>query len=443
MRPIMCYIVKPVSVVAGAHTPRPLGAELVDRGLVSEEDVDWALARRARDRVDAGQHPRGGRDGAPDRPLPCAVRDVGLLVRRPHRRPDRPGLLQDVDPRRLVAELWFPVRVEPDGRIVVATALRPTPERLRTIGRDPRRAGRPGRDERVGHPPGRRPVLRRRDARRGRPRPVAPRPRPLRVPGAEPVAADRHRRHPGRARRRARPGADRHRGRPLGHRRRRLPRLGRLQVRHRAWSARATKPSSRSRREEVAALDDTELPLYTILVPVYHEANVVGAADGQPRPARLPEGEARDLAPARSRRRRDPPGRHGRPPAGDRHDRHRPARPPADEAEGVQRRALPRPRRVPRHLRRRGPAGPPAAEGRGRRVPPERRAQRLRAGRAQLLQRRGERAHPALHARVLVLVRLHAARASKRCTCRSRSAARRTTSAPKPSDSSAAGTRST
>ena len=27
---------------------------------------------------------------------------------------------------------------------------------------------------------------------------------------------------------------------------------------------------------EIAALDDTELPLYTILVPVYHEANVVG-----------------------------------------------------------------------------------------------------------------------------------------------------------------------
>ena len=177
--------------------------------------------------------------------------------------PIDPALLKDVDPRRLVAELWFPVRVEPDGRIVVATALRPDAGTAADDRSHPRRTGRPGRDERVGHPPGRRPVLRRRDARRGRPRPVAPRPRPLRLPGAEPVAADRHRRDPGRARRRARPGADRHRGRPLGHRRRRLPRLGRLQVRHvhgrlalRSRRVGHAGGDRRARRHRAAALHD-------------------------------------------------------------------------------------------------------------------------------------------------------------------------------------------
>jgi glycosyltransferase XagB len=130
----MCYIVKPVSVVAGAHTPRPLGAELVDRGLVSEEDVDWALARQRETGsmlgsilVAAGMVRRIDLYRVLSEMWGCSFVDLTDD-------PIDPALLKDVDPRRLVAELWFPVRVEPDGRIVVATALRPTPERLRTIG---------------------------------------------------------------------------------------------------------------------------------------------------------------------------------------------------------------------------------------------------------------------------------------------------------------------
>ena len=68
---------------------------------------------------------------------------------------------------------------------------------------------------------------------------------------------------------------------------------------------------------------------------------------------------------------------------------------------------------------------------------------RLRAGRAQLLQRSRELADADVHARVLVLVRLHAARPRRAWACRSRSAARPTTSAPTACANWAAGTRST
>ena len=115
---------------------------------------------------------------------------------------------------------------------------------------------------------------------------------------------------------------------------------------------------------------DDELPMYTVLVPVYREANVV--ADlldnlGQPR---LPEREARDPPAARGGRRRDDRGARGaaKPPANV-HVRDRARRHAEDEAEGVQRRPVLRPRRVPRDLRRRGPPGSRPAEEGGRRVP--------------------------------------------------------------------------
>ncbi len=48
-------------------------------------------------------------------------------------------LLERLEPQRLMEELWFPVRPSGDGRVVVATALPPTPERIvelsQTMGR--------------------------------------------------------------------------------------------------------------------------------------------------------------------------------------------------------------------------------------------------------------------------------------------------------------------
>ena len=76
-------------------------------------------------------------------------------------------------------------------------------------------------------------------------------------------------------------------------------------------------------------------------------------------------------------------------------------------------------------------------------LPRDARRRRVPPGAAELLQRTREPAHPDVHARVLVLVRRHAARASTRCGCRSRSAARRTTFGSRRCVRSAGGTRTT
>ena len=68
--------------------------------------------------------------------------------------------------------------------------------------------------------------------------------------------------------------------------------------------------------EDVAALTDAELPTYTILVPVYREANVVGLLMANLAKPRLPRGQARD------------PAAHGAGRPGDASGRHRAARPP-------------------------------------------------------------------------------------------------------------------
>ena len=162
-----------------------------------------------------------------------------------------------------------------------------------------------------------------------------------------------------------------------------------------------------------------------------------------PRPPRLPARPARGAAAARGGRPPDDRGRDGLRPAGVRADRGRAGRPAAHEAEGVQRRPQLRARRVPRHLRRRGPPGArPAAPGR-RRVPGRAAGADLPAGAAVVLERRRERPDAVLHARVRPLVRPDAGRASPRCTCRSRSAARPTTSASTPLRASARGIRTT
>ncbi len=132
--------------------------------------------------------------------------------------------------------------------------------------------------------------------------------------------------------------------------------------------------------------------------------------DRAPAPAGLPAREARDPAPdGGGRPRDDRRGAIGRP------ARHRPLHPhprrrAEDQAARVQRRPVLRPRRVRGHLRRRGPAraGPAARCGGG--LPAGRRRPGLRPGSPELLQRPPERAHAHVHARVLLLVRLHAAR---------------------------------
>ena len=56
---------------------------------------------------------------------------------------------------------------------------------------------------------------------------------------------------------------------------------------------------------DVAALDPRDLPTYTVLVPVYQEAERRRRSDRQPRRARLPAREARDPPAARGERHRD------------------------------------------------------------------------------------------------------------------------------------------
>ncbi len=129
-----------------------------------------------------------------------------------------------------------------------------------------------------------------------------------------------------------------------------------------------------------------------------------------PRPSRLPARPARGAAAARGGRPADDRGRDGLGSAGVRAHRRRAGRPAAHEAEGVQRRAQLRARRVPRHLRRRGPPGArPAAQG-CRRVPGRAAGDDLPAGPAVVLERGRERPDAVLHARVRALVRPDAGR---------------------------------
>ncbi len=77
-------------------------------------------------------------------------------------------------------------------------------------------------------------------------------------------------------------------------------------------------------RAEIEALDERTLPVYTILVPLYREPELVGRPDRWPLEARLPEDEARHQAPARGRRRGDAGGGAGAQPPAPLPDRDRP-----------------------------------------------------------------------------------------------------------------------
>ena len=96
-----------------------------------------------------------------------------------------------------------------------------------------------------------------------------------------------------------------------------------------------------------------------------------------------------------------------------------------------------------RDLRRRGPAGARSAAQGGGDLPPAAAGSRLPAMPAQLLQRRRELARAHVHARLFALVRSHAAGARAASTFRSRSAAPPIISRSRSCANCAAGTRST
>ena len=167
----------------------------------------------------------------------------------------------------------------------------------------------------------------------------------------------------------------------------------------------------RSRRAPALRIPDHELPVYTVLVPVYHEANIVGGLIGHLRRLDYPpekleilllmeEDDTETIAAARAA---DPPDtvRFILIPDGQPKTKPRACNVGLFFARGeyvVIYDAEDRPE--PGQLR-----DAVAAFRAGRRRP------RLRAGAPELLQRPPERAHAHVHARVLVLVRLHAARA--------------------------------
>ena len=121
--------------------------------------------------------------------------------------------------------------------------------------------------------------------------------------------------------------------------------------------------------EEVAALRDDELPIYTVLVPCYREAGIVAQLVDNLGCVGLPAGQARDPAAARGRRHRDARGSQGQPAAAHRHHRRDPRRATQDQAEGLQRRSAAGQGQVPGDLRRRGPPRPRSAQAGRRRLP--------------------------------------------------------------------------
>lgn len=108
---------------------RTVGQSLMDRGLITSDQLAWAIAAQAR---------TGSRLGA-------ILVAAGLVKRRALYEtlaanwnvpfvdvtiePLDPGLLTLVDGQRLAREGWLPLRSNEDGTVLVASCERPTPER--------------------------------------------------------------------------------------------------------------------------------------------------------------------------------------------------------------------------------------------------------------------------------------------------------------------------
>ena len=110
---------------------------------------------------------------------------------------------------------------------------------------------------------------------------------------------------------------------------------------------------------------DHELPIYTLLVPLYREAHMLPQLVTRAIAARLSGGEARHQDRPRGERPRDDRRGAGAPASRQFRDRRRAGAASPHQAEGAQLRAAARPRRIYCDLRRRGPAGagpaPPGA----------------------------------------------------------------------------------
>ena len=111
----------------------PLGTSLIQRGLIGEAELRWALGVQQR---------TGSRLGS--------ILIASGLVRRLDvyrvlsdmwqcpfvdltTEPIDLSLVAEMDPRRLTSELWMPIRRLPDGSMIVATAEPPSPERATAL----------------------------------------------------------------------------------------------------------------------------------------------------------------------------------------------------------------------------------------------------------------------------------------------------------------------
>ena len=154
---------------------------------------------------------------------------------------------------------------------------------------------------------------------------------------------------------------------------------------------------------------DWLLPVYTVLVPLLREANVLPGLVRSLRALDYPAGQARDLPGAGGRRHRDPGGGAGAGAA--RQLPHAGGAGPgaAHQAQGLELRPAVRARRLRRGLRRRGPAAARPAAPRLGGVPARAAGARLPAGAAQHLQSPAELVHPPVHHRIFRAVRCHPA----------------------------------
>src|SRR6476659_295301 len=105
----------------GVVAERTLGQSLMDRGLITSDQLAWAIGAQAR---------TGSRLGA-------ILVAAGPVKRRAAYEtlaanwdgPLGPGLLALLDGQRLAREGWLPLRRQPDGTVLVASCERPTPGR--------------------------------------------------------------------------------------------------------------------------------------------------------------------------------------------------------------------------------------------------------------------------------------------------------------------------
>jgi cellulose synthase/poly-beta-1,6-N-acetylglucosamine synthase-like glycosyltransferase len=119
----------------GRHVERPerLGELLVADGLISKDDLDWALKVQAKTRSRLGSIlVASGRIRRLDLARALARHWHAPFVDALSVEVD-PALLEELSPERLAKQRWVPLRARVDGTIEVATSLEPTLERCQEI----------------------------------------------------------------------------------------------------------------------------------------------------------------------------------------------------------------------------------------------------------------------------------------------------------------------